>query len=50
MRLSMLFIILAAVLFVLSTIPKIQRPWMVGIGLALWAASSLPYFHQQLGQ
>ena len=34
----------SAVLFILSAIPKIQRPWMVGFGLALFAASFLPYF------
>jgi hypothetical protein len=49
MKLSMLFLIVAALLFLLSTVPKIQKPWMVGIGLALLACSNLPYFNQRLG-
>ena len=40
---SYLFLILAAILFFLSTIPKIQRPWMIGIGLALTACSQMPF-------
>ena len=48
MQISILFVVLAIVLFVLSTVPKIQRPWMIGIGLALFAASFLPYFHGRL--
>ena len=44
MKLSGLFLIIAALLFALSTIPKIQRPWMIGVGLALLECSFLPYF------
>ena len=49
MKLSVLFLILAALLFVLSTVPKIQKPWMIGIGLALLACSNLPYFNLRVG-
>jgi hypothetical protein len=49
MKLSLLFLIVAAVLFALSTIPKVQKPWMIGLGLALFASSSLPYFSMRLG-
>jgi hypothetical protein len=49
MQISIVFIIIACVLFVLSVVPKIQRPWMIGIGLALFAASFLPYFHGAVG-
>jgi hypothetical protein len=49
MKLSILFLIVAAALFVLSFIPKIQRPWMIGLGLALFAASFLPYFNTRIG-
>jgi hypothetical protein len=48
MKLSNLALILAAVLFVLSTVPKLQRPWMVAIGLALLACSMMPYFNARL--
>jgi hypothetical protein len=48
MTFSVLFLIIAAVLFTLSTAPKISRPWMVGIGLALLACSSLPYFSRRI--
>ena len=48
MEISILFVVVAVVLFVLSVIPKIQRPWMIGLGLALFAASFLPYFHGRL--
>ena len=50
MKLSVVFVAIAAVLFTLSAIPKIQRPWMTGLGLALFAASFLPYFNQQVGR
>ena len=49
MTLSVLFLIIAALLFALSTIPRLQRPWMIGIGLALLACSSLPYFSHRVG-
>lgn len=49
MTLSLLFIIVAAVLFVLAVVPKLQRPWMMGIGMALFAASFLPYFSMRIG-
>jgi hypothetical protein len=49
MKLSLLFLIVAAVLFLLSTVPKISRPWMIGIGLALFACSFMPYFGSRLG-
>lgn len=49
MTLSVLFLIVAALFFVLSTVPKISRPWMIGIGLALLACSSLPYFSRRVG-
>jgi hypothetical protein len=42
MTFSVLFLIVAALLFALSTVPKLSRPWMVGIGLALLACSHLP--------
>ena len=42
-------LILAALLFFLSTIPKAQRPWMIGIGLVLLACSFLPQLHFNLG-
>lgn len=49
MRLSILFVVIATALFVLSFIPKIQRPWMMGLGMALFAASFLPYFSMRIG-
>ena len=49
MTLPVVFLVLAATLFVLSTVPKIQRPWMIGIGLALWACSAMPFFDLRLG-
>jgi hypothetical protein len=33
MKLSLLFLIVAALLFLLSTVPKLSRSWMIGIGL-----------------
>jgi hypothetical protein len=48
MTLPVLFLILAALLFLLSTIPKIQRPWMIGLGLALLACSRLPFLDRHL--
>ena len=47
MRLSVLFIIAAVALFVLS-FTKAQRPWMMGLGMALFAASFLPYFNMRI--
>ena len=44
MPLSLIFIIASVVLFVLAVVPKVQRPWMMGVGMALFAASFLPYF------
>ncbi len=49
MTLSHLFILIAVVLFTLSVVPKVQRPWMIGIGMALFAASFLPYFSMRIG-
>jgi len=49
MPLSILFVIVAVVLFILSVVPKVQRPWMMGIGMALFAASFLPYFSTRIG-
>ena len=43
MTLANLFVICAAVLFVVSTIPGIQRGWMIGMGLALLACGFLPF-------
>lgn len=48
MTLSMLFVVVSVVLFVLSVVPKVQRPWMVGLGMALFAASFLPYFSMRV--
>jgi hypothetical protein len=49
MRLSILFVVAAVALFLLSLIPKAQRPWMMGLGMALFAASFLPYFNMRIG-
>jgi hypothetical protein len=49
MRLSVLFQLTAAGFFVLSTVKKIQRPWMIPIGMALFALSFTPYFNQHVG-
>ncbi len=49
MSISQLFLILAALLFFLSVIPKIQQPWMIGIGLALAACSQLPFARGHIG-
>ena len=49
MKLSVLFLVVAAGLFVLSTIPKISRPWMIGVGLALLALSFTPWFGMNIG-
>jgi hypothetical protein len=49
MPVSIFFIIIACVLFVLSVVPKIQQPWMVAIGMAFFSASFLPYFHGSIG-
>ena len=43
MTISNLFVLLAVALFCLGVIPKLQRPWMMGVGMALFAASFLPY-------
>lgn len=48
MTLSMLFIVVAIALFVLAIVPKVQRPWMMGVGMALFAASFLPYFSMRV--
>jgi hypothetical protein len=49
MTISLLFLIIAAILFVLSVLPKVSRAWMVGIGLALVACSFMPYFSGRIG-
>jgi hypothetical protein len=49
MAFSYLFLIVAAILFFLSTVPKIQQPWMIGIGLALAACSQMPFARGHLG-
>lgn len=49
MTMSILFVVVAVVLFVLSVVPKLQRPWMIGVGMALFAASFLPYFSMRVG-
>ena len=49
MKLSLVFLILAAILFAASAIPKISRPWMISIGLGLFACSFMPYFGMRLG-
>ncbi len=43
MTISTLFNLLAVALFCLGVVPKVQRPWMMGVGMALLAASFLPY-------
>jgi hypothetical protein len=48
MRIHVLMLLAAATLFVLATIPKIQRPWMIPIGLALMAFSFTPYLNGNL--
>jgi hypothetical protein len=48
MNLSVPILIIAIILFVLSTIPPLARGWMLAIGLALMAASMLPYFSLHL--
>jgi hypothetical protein len=48
MRLTVLFLGAAALLFLLSTVPKIQRSWMIGLGLALLAASFMPCFNRSI--
>lgn len=50
MTLSILFVIVAIALFLASIIPKFQRPWMIGLGMALFAASFLPYFHTSINR
>jgi hypothetical protein len=50
MTLSILFVIVAVVLFTLSVVPKVQRPWMMGVGMAFFAASFLPYFSMRVGR
>ncbi len=49
MKLSLLFLIVAALLFLLSTVPKLSRHRMIGVGLALFACSFMPYFGTHLG-
>jgi hypothetical protein len=49
MTISVLFLIVAALLFLMSTVPKITRSWMIGVGLALLAASLMPYFTRHIG-
>jgi hypothetical protein len=49
MKLSVIFLILAASLFLLSVVPKVQRPWMIGVGLTLLACSFMPYLNRQIG-
>lgn len=49
MTLSILFLIASIVLFILAVVPKLQRPWMMGAGMALFAASFLPYFSMRVG-
>ena len=50
MTLSILFVIAAIVLFLASLAPKLQRPWMIGLGMALFAAGFLPYFHNSINR
>jgi hypothetical protein len=50
MTLSILFVVVAVVLFALSAVPKVQRPWMMSLGMAFFAASFLPYFSMRLGR
>ncbi len=50
MTLSILFVIVAVVLFALSAVPKAQKPWMMAIGMAFFAASFLPYFSMRVGR
>ena len=48
MKLSLICQIIAAALFVLSTVPKIQRPWMIGFGLTFLTLSFMPYVNRTL--
>jgi hypothetical protein len=48
-KISFVFLIVAAVLFLASTIPKVQRPWMIGVGLTLLACSFMPYLNRSIG-
>ena len=48
MQISVLLIIASIVLFVLAVVPNVQRPWMTNVGMALFAASFLPYFQGSL--
>ena len=50
MTLSILFVIASIVLFLASVVPKVQRPWMTGVGMALFAASFLPYFQTSINR
>ena len=49
MKLSELFLLFAAALFLLSTIPKVQRPWMIGFGLVLLAVSFTHFVQIHIG-
>ena len=49
MKLSLLLLILATILFLLSSLPKVSRSWMISIGLALLTLSFMPFFSMRLG-
>jgi hypothetical protein len=49
MTVSILFVIASIILFIMGITPKVQKPWMMGVGMALFAASFLPYFGTRVG-